>query len=157
MKNRPATPDRPGSTKKPTKKGGTPGKSGRKASRRELGLLVGLVVMLALLVLPRLGAGEAVPVELYGRWTTDDPRYNGRVLVITDSSVAFYMGQDPISVHRIRRSHTQPAEVDGVQYDIEYDTDGEPQSLSLIYGPPPAEVVRLKSQPEMEWTRAGSK
>lgn len=140
----------------PAKKKGSTKAPGRKTSRREIGLLVGLTVLLAIVVVPRMGSGSGVPVELFGRWTTDDARYADRALVITDSTVAFYMGPDPISVHRIRRTHTEPGDSGELQYDIEYETEGEPQSISLISEGSPAKIIRLKNQREMEWTKAGT-
>jgi hypothetical protein len=137
-----------------TKSGSTKAPSS-KTSRREIGLLVGLTVLLAVVLAPRVGSGTGVPVELYGRWTTDDARYADRALVITDSTVAFYLGPDPISVHRIRRTHTEPGASGSIRYDVEYETEGESQSLSLVYEPSPAEIIRFKNQFEMEWTKAG--
>jgi len=125
-----------------------------KPSRLEIGLLAGLTVLLAVVLLPRLGSGSGIPAELYGRWITDDARYEDRSLVITDSTVAFYMGADPISVNRIHRTHSEPGEFGGVQYDIEYRADGGSQSLSIVYEASPAEILRLKNQPEMEWQKA---
>lgn len=125
-----------------------------KTSRREVGLLVGLIVLLAVVLLPRLGSGSGIPAELNGRWITDDARYEDRSLVITDSTVAFYMGPDPIGVHRISRTHSEPGEFGGVQYDVEYKGDGGSQSLSIVYEASPAEILRLKNQPGMEWRKA---
>ncbi len=128
---------------------------GKKTSRREVGLLVGLTVLLGVVLVPRMGSGSAIPTELRGRWTTDDARYADRSLVITDSTVAFYMGQDPISVHRISRTHSEPGEFGGVQYDVEYKGDGGSRSLSIVHESSPTEILRLKNQPEMEWRKAG--
>lgn len=139
----------------PAKKKGSAKTPARRSSRREIGLLVGLIALLAVVLVPRLGSGAGVPAELYGRWMTEDARYAERALLITDSTVAFYMGPDPISVHRIRRTHTEPGEFGGVQYDIEYKSDGESQSISVVYEASPVEILRLKNQPGMEWTKAG--
>lgn len=124
-----------------------------KARFREIALLAGLTVLLAVLLAPRLGSGTGVPAELSGRWTTDDPRYADRALIITDSTVAFYMGDDPIAVHEIRRTTSKPGEFGGVQYDIEYRTDGASQSVSVVYESSAAEFLRLATQPNMEWTK----
>lgn len=154
------TSKKPGASARPANPGRKtgPAKSVRKSSRRrEIGLLVGLTALLAILLVPRLGSGSGVPAELYGRWTTaDDPRYADRALVITDSTVAFYMGDAPISVHRIRGTHSKPGEFGGVQHDIEYRTDGESQSVSVIYEASPTQILRLTNQPGMEWTKDGS-
>lgn len=140
----------------PGKSKGATKSPARKTSRREVALLVGLTVLLGVVLVPRLGSGSAVPSELYGRWTTDDARYAGRALVITDSTIAFYNGPDPISVHRIRRTRSEPGAFGGVQHDVEYRSDGGSQLLSIVYEGSPTETIRLKNQPGMEWTKAGS-
>jgi hypothetical protein len=145
-RTRPAPASKKGSKKPPAKR----------TSRREVGLLVGLTVLLAVILVPRLSSGSDIPTELSGHWTTDDARYADRSLVITDSTVAFYMGADPITVHRVRRTHTKPDDFGGVQYDIEYKSEGGSQSISLIYETSPTEIIRLKNQPDMEWMKAGS-
>lgn len=126
---------------------------GRKATRRELGLLLALTALLAVVLVPRLGSGTGVPAELHGRWTTDDPRYADRALVITDSTVAFYMGIDPISVHRVRTIHSEPGEFGGTRHDVQYESEGDPQVLSVVFEATPSETLRLNNQPGMEWSR----
>ena len=130
--------------------------SKKPTSRREIGLLVGLTALLAVVLVPRIGSGSGIPAELSGRWTTDDPRYADRSLVITDSTVAFYMGDEPIGVHEVTRTHTEPGEFGGVRYDIEYDGDGGTQLLSVVYEASPPGILRLRNQLDMEWTKVGS-
>lgn len=127
---------------------------GRTATRRQLGLLLALTALLAVVLVPRLGSGTGVPAELHGRWTTDDPRYADRALVITDSTVAFYVGMDPISEHRVRSIHSEPGELGGTRYDVEYESEGDPQVLSVVFEATPSETLRLNNQPGMEWSRS---
>jgi hypothetical protein len=55
----------------------------RYRSRLVAVLTVLILVAAGLLVGPRLSGPDAVPAELVGSWTTDDPRYRGRQLELT--------------------------------------------------------------------------
>lgn len=137
----------------PARPANGPKAPGRKATRRELGLLLALTALLAVVLVPRFGSGTGVPAELYGRWTTDDPRYADRALVITDSTVAFYRGTEPISVHRLRTIHSESGEFGGTRHDVEYESEGDPQVLTVIHEASPSGTLRLKNQPGIEWSR----
>lgn len=95
-------------------------------------LLLGLVV--ALLARDR---GDAhgpmeLPAELWGIWTTSDPKYEGRALEFGERGVVVYRGEAGPATYRVREVESVSTPV-GRAYRVLY-TDGveELQTLELI-------------------------
>jgi hypothetical protein len=89
-------------------------------------------------------AREAVPAELIGRWTSDDPRYAGRSLSIGVERISFGLEAGAQDVYRAqgveRDTEADPAQ--GPVYRLYYDAAGEPErELRLrVAGPDRLEI-----------------
>ena len=114
---------------------------------RGRGLRVALVLTAALAC-----AREAVPTELIGRWTSDDPRYAGRSLEIAAEQIAFGVDAGIRVAYRIQGIER---EVDaGTLYRLYYDAPGEPERVLQARVPAPGHL-RIENHSEL-WTRASA-
>jgi hypothetical protein len=99
-------------------------------------------------------AREAVPSELIGRWTSDDPRYADRSLSIGLEQISFGVEAGAQLVYRARGierdSEADPAE--GVVYRLYYDAPGEPER-ELRLGVAGPDRLHIENHGEA-WTRA---
>ena len=107
----------------------------------------------ALVLAAALGcAREAVPTELIGRWTSDDPRYAHRSLEIGAERIAFGVDAGLRVTYRIqaieRETHA------GTHYRLHYDAPGEPERELRVRVPAP-DRLRIDNHDEI-WTRAGA-
>ena len=93
---------------------------------------------------------EAVPSELIGRWTTDDPRYADRALEIGTERIAF--GVDPaIRIAYRAQGIEREADAQGILYRLYYDAPGEPERELRVRLPTPGRL-RIDNHSEL-WTR----
>ena len=111
----------------------------------------GLRVALALVA--TLGcAREAVPTELIGRWTSDDPRYADRALEIDTERLAFGAGAGLRMTYRVKGVEREADPATGTLYRVYYDGAGEPERALLLRLPTPGRL-RIDNHNEL-WTRA---
>lgn len=101
-----------------------------------------------------LGCSESPPpTALLGRWTTEDPRYEGRALEITPELVTLELGPAGTQVMVIDEISAR-AEPDGtVRYAVRYhDQSGEEQTLRLELERGATPVLRFENHTE-RWRR----
>jgi hypothetical protein len=112
----------------------------------------GLRVALALVA--ALGcAREAVPTELIGRWTSDDPRYADRSLEIGTEQLAFGVGSGMRMTYRVQGVERE-SDPTGTLYRVFYDGAGEPERALVLRLPSPGRL-RIDNHNEL-WTRAAA-
>ena len=120
-------------------------------------LLGGLAVIGVVLVFSREPAppGQALatpPAEAVGRWTTGDPRYAGRVLVVESKSVRLELGRGvPPEEATISAVRTWMEEGTAVVR-LEYTTVEGPQSLEMLLEG--SNRMRLRNPSDLVWTRS---
>lgn len=100
-------------------------------------------------------ADREVPGALLGRWTSSDPRYEGRSLAISRATIEF--GTDPVSSQSfvIERVESEPARDGATLHAVHYrDEAGSPRSvrLQLLRGRTPS--LRFENHEEL-WVRKG--
>jgi hypothetical protein len=96
-------------------------------------------------------AREGVPVELIGRWTTDDPRYADRALEIDAERIAFGTGPGLRLTYRVQGIEREADATNGTLIRLYYDAPGEPER-ALQLRLPTAGRLRLENHSEL-WTR----
>ena len=115
--------------------------------------LVGLSVALMsiLLLSPR---ETVVPIERFlGVWETSAPKYKDRFLKITESTISFGTGDGNANEFIVGRV-IKKVEAEKTVYTILYrEPEGIEFKLAFYYNPKNNGVIRLKNQPEIEWTR----
>jgi hypothetical protein len=101
-------------------------------------------------------SGEPLPGPLVGTWSTSDGRYAGRSFWLNPRAVAFQNGATTgdFSTHDIRKVTTRQV-ADTLYLTIDYEQEGKPLSLSVIYRETPAPELRLANQPAVRWARVG--
>jgi hypothetical protein len=99
-------------------------------------------------------AREAVPHELIGRWTSDDPRYEGRSLEIGPDRLAFGAGLGSSLSYRVRGIERETDTETGTLYRLYYDAPGEPERALQLRLPTPGRL-RMDNHSEL-WTRQGA-
>ncbi len=97
-------------------------------------------------------AREAVPTELIGRWTSDDPRYADRSLEIGAQQIAFGVDAGIRISYRLRGVERETDGASGVLYRLVYDGSGEPER-ELQVRIPTAGRLRIENHSEL-WTRS---
>ena len=116
------------------------------AKGRGLRVALGLVAALGC-------AREAVPTELIGRWTSDDPRYADRALEIGTEQLAFGVGSGMRMTYRVQGVERE-ADPTGTLYRVFYDGAGEPERALVLRLPSPGRL-RIDNHNEL-WTRAAA-
>lgn len=108
----------------------------------------------ALVLAAALGcAREAVPTELIGRWTSDDPRYADRALEIGTEQIAFGVDAGIRIAYRMQGIEREADAEAGTLYRLYYDAPGEPERELRVRVPTPGRL-RIDNHAEL-WTRAG--
>ena len=112
----------------------------------------GLRVALALVA--ALGcAREAVPTELIGRWTSDDPRYADRALEIGLEQLAFGVGPGMRMTYSVQGVERE-ADPTGTLYRLFYSGSDESEQALVLRLPSPGRL-RIDNHNEL-WTRAAA-
>ena len=114
----------------------------------------GLHAALALFVALGCAEREAVPTQLIGRWTSDDPRYVDRSLEIDPEQLRFGVAPGLQLSYRVRGVESQADPSAGTLYQLFYDAPGEPERSLQLRTPGP-DRLRLENHSEL-WTRAGA-
>ena len=96
-------------------------------------------------------AREAVPTELIGRWTSDDPRYAERALEIGAEQIAFGVGPGTRMTYRVQGIEREADAADGTLYRVYYDAPGEPERALQVRLPTQGRL-RIENHNEL-WTR----
>ena len=96
-------------------------------------------------------AREAVPTELIGRWTSDDPRYVERSLEIGAKQVAFGVGPGTRMTYRAKGIEREVDTATGTLYRVYYDAPGEPERALQVRLPTQGRL-RIENHSEL-WTR----
>ena len=74
----------------------------RKPPTRALLTVGGFLLALVGVFLVRGSGSEELPAELYGHWTTDHPRYEGRAFTLGESTLELYASRSQSKVHPVR-------------------------------------------------------
>jgi hypothetical protein len=116
------------------------------ANRRAACALLALSILLGC-------AREAVPSELIGVWTSDDPRYADKSLSITAEQIAF--GVDAgIRVNYRLQGIEREGEGDDTTFRLFYDAPGEPErELGVSVAGPDLLQIDNHGEP---WKRTGT-
>ena len=96
-------------------------------------------------------AREAVPTELIGRWTSDEPRYAERSLEIDAKQIAFGVGHGTRMTYRVQGVEREVDATTGTLYRVYYDAPDEPER-TLQVRLPTAGRLRIENHSEL-WTR----
>ena len=99
-------------------------------------------------------AREAVPTELIGRWTSDDPRYAERALEIGLEQVSFGIDASSRVAYRVQGIEREADPAGGTLYHLYYDAFGEPERELRLKLPAPGHL-RIDNHDEL-WTRVGA-
>ena len=119
--------------------------------------LSGLAVIGVVLIFSRQPAppGQALatpPAEAVGRWTTADPRYADRVLVVEPKTVRLELGRgvppEEATISAVRTWMEQGTAV----VRLEYTTVEGPQSLEMLLEG--SNRMRLRNPSDLVWTRS---
>lgn len=137
------------------------GRERRKSERRQrrmrspaLAVAAAAAVLLALSVYWA-GRGsdsdlEYPPDELLGTWSTDEPRYAGRTISITEDRLTLNLGADGRFSYAIEAIQIDVAEVHRM-YTVHYTDEGGEQTIQLfVYDDG---LLRLLNPSEVRWTR----
>jgi hypothetical protein len=112
----------------------------------------GLLVVFALAA--GFGCGrEAVPAELIGRWTSDDPRYADRSLAIGTEQITFGADDGLAITYRMQGIERETNAEAGTLYRLFYDAPSEPERELQVRALGPGEL-HIENHGE-RWTRAG--
>ena len=100
--------------------------------------------------------GQEVPLGVVGTWATQDGRYAGRSFWLNPHAVAFQNGAKTteFTVHSIKRVRSQ-AKGDTTLVQVDYEQDGGPITLSVVYLNGQERVLHLANQPAIRWLRTG--
>jgi hypothetical protein len=98
-------------------------------------------------------AREAIPADLIGVWTSDDPRYADKSLAITAEQIAF--GVDPgIRVNYRVQGIEREGEGEDTTFLVFYDAPGEPErELRVRVAGPDLLEIDNHAEP---WKRTGT-
>jgi hypothetical protein len=134
---------------RPTWRPGAPGR--QRALLLALGAVVATVVLVQVL---RPKPVTTLPAALAGEWYTDAPRYAGRRLDITTTSLAFQDGEGAAAaprhpIVRVRRA----ADAEGTLFRVEYQQGGDRAELDFVWRDVPRPEIRFANQPDLVWTR----
>ena len=99
--------------------------------------------------LPGTGLTEPPP-ETLGRWTTRDPRYAQRALVVGTDSVMLEVGPGEVPRRGRILSVRRWEERSQVVFRIEYDAGEGAETLEMVWQGP--DTMRLRNPPEILWT-----
>lgn len=97
---------------------------------------------------------EAVPTELIGRWTSEDPRYAERSLEIGTETIAFGSGDGMRTTYRMQGVVREVDAGTGTLYQVYYDAAGSPELELRVRVPNPGQLS-IDNHSEL-WTRAGA-
>jgi hypothetical protein len=130
----------------------------RSTTRGALAAGASLLALGALLLLRGPGSDE-LPPELFGRWTTTNPRYEGRAFTLSESTVEIHTSPSRSTVHQVRGVEKDDSE--GLVYTLRYEEDGALVPFAIAYGaraPSGApQWVHFPHQPEIEWRKANDR
>ena len=91
--------------------------------------------------------------EFYGVWKTSAVNYEDRFFEITDSTIAFGIGNGKQNIFYIQEA-TKTAEDNKSLYTITYeDIQKTDFQLSFYYDRKAVGIIRFKNQSDIEWTR----
>lgn len=118
-----------------------------------LAILVGIVAVRACTQEPP-SQEVGVTRDLYGRWTTGDPRYEGRYLEITESEIVFGQGADGEARYKIAGVQLDRARDGRWRYRVHYyvdDTLREQLEVAILSAPG---ELQLETLPDVRWQAA---
>jgi hypothetical protein len=116
-------------------------------------LAVALLGVVAMRACPREPATEETGVtrELFGRWTTEDPRYADRFLDISATEIGFGQGEAGEARHRISHVLLERRDDGSHRYVVRYFFDDKrEEELDLLVLAGHGEL-RLETLPEVRW------
>jgi hypothetical protein len=114
------------------------------------------VVVAIVLLVALVGCGrertKTVPDELVGVWRTTEPKYAGRFLGLTKTTISFGTGGDDFYTRTVVA--VEKSREDGhTSYTVYYaDAEGE-YKFAFYYEPADGGVIRYKNQTGIAWTK----
>jgi hypothetical protein len=124
---------------------------GRFARLLRIGLGVGLT---GLLLVACSDSASPPDTDLLGRWATDAPAYQGRLLEVQEQRILFWTSPYASTSHPLERVERSPDQDGERVYRLEYrEHDGALASLEIIYRPGAHPELRFAHRSEV-WTRA---
>lgn len=135
-------------------------KRARPTSKRvQQGLAAGVALSLAVFFAVKLGQRQvqgALPSPLRGQWMTKQPGYEGRVMRISASELAFQIGRDAdsLTVHRIQHVTQTAQGEDTTNFSVDYEAEGGSINWQFQYIQRPKPIIRFTHQRELIWTPA---
>jgi len=98
---------------------------------------------------------QIVPVQLLGRWITEDSRYKGVSFEITSSAITLRTVEGSTQIYGISKFESA-GEGKRVSYVLYGDRDGQQQQFAFFYTPVGGGELRFKNQIEIRWTKAAA-
>jgi hypothetical protein len=114
--------------------------------------IVALVVMAKIAMVFWGGLPQVdIPDELYGKWTTTEPRYEDRYFALSQSTVTFGQGDNGIAVYTLNRIQGVQ-ETDQIFYVVTFqDDEGTEYSQSLFFENDDKDGLMFKNQKGVVW------
>jgi hypothetical protein len=94
-----------------------------------------------------------LPVQMFGEWRTQEPRYQGRFIRLDNIQITFGLGGlAPNNSERIEKVKMVSPKTP-TDYVLELKAaDGTPDSITLLFSPENGGELRIKNQPTVVWT-----
>ena len=92
-----------------------------------------------------------IPDELYGRWTTTEPRYEDRYFELSQATVTFGRGDNGIAVYTLNSIQGEQ-EDEQIYYVVTFqDDEGTEYSQSIFFEDDDKDELMFKNQKDIYW------
>jgi hypothetical protein len=92
-----------------------------------------------------------IPDELYGKWTTTEPRYADRYFELSQATVTFGRGDNGIAVYTLNRIQGV-LETDQIHYRVTFqDDEGTEYSQTIFFSDDDKDKLMFKNQEDIFW------
>lgn len=132
--------------------------NGRRRRRRlsRIGILTLILAITLLAALfsflaPRASILYEVPAPLIGNWTTDDPRYEDRLLTIRAKAIEISLPGGKVLSYRVREIRPSETE-EAVFYSIKsVDHEGQDHQQVILLALPEKQLLQFRNRPGVIW------
>ena len=114
-------------------------------------LFVGLVIFSFMVLSPTQGD---IPVEIYGRYHTSDPKYQGRHFYLSEDTVEFGVGGENSNVYTVTDIEARAQNSDPLYIVTFEDDSGNSYQQSFYFEKEGHEVITFKNQRDVRWQKA---
>jgi hypothetical protein len=123
--------------------------------KRRLPVFLGLLLLVAgvVRVAPLLSRPDAVPTELVGSWTTDDLRYEGRLLELTPDTLTLRTGSGPATEYAVKSVRRMPM-ANGAAYIITTHSESAGDYILMLEYHEAQKTIALGKPARGLWRRA---